>query len=88
LAELCRDGSDEKRLTNLKPRSGGVFFIPALKKARSCGPSSYLSSVASNVAAFCYGNGRLVGVVAPGQPFAHSQGHKRTKAHCFSAKAK
>lgn len=35
----------------------------------------------------CCENGRLVGVVAPGQPFAHVEGHKLTKAHCFSAKA-
>ncbi len=37
--------------------------------------------------AFCCENGRLVGVVAPAQPFAHVEGHKRTRAHCFSAKA-
>nr|DAI99684.1 MAG TPA: hypothetical protein [Caudoviricetes sp.]DAL09860.1 MAG TPA_asm: hypothetical protein [Caudoviricetes sp.]DAL27536.1 MAG TPA_asm: hypothetical protein [Caudoviricetes sp.] len=35
----------------------------------------------------CCENGRLVGVVAPSQPFAHVEGHKRTMAHCFSAKA-
>nr|DAV66423.1 MAG TPA: hypothetical protein [Caudoviricetes sp.] len=35
----------------------------------------------------CCENGRLVGVVAPSQPFAHVERHKRTMAHCFSAKA-
>lgn len=37
--------------------------------------------------AFCCGNGRLVDVGSTHQPFAYVEGHKRTEAHSFSAKA-
>lgn len=81
LAELRRDGSDEKRQFDYdeSPASRG-FCFPAIRQGYSRGAlHQYPCHIVEDQSlapakswAICCENGRLVGVVAPSQPSAHA----------------